>query len=126
MTGDVRLLFAVATSANVQAMVGDINNPDKYCRVFSCPAREMLSSTHAELAEELLQLTNEPDWIKRGLRPMRFGDVFDAAGTVYAFAKVESPGAALACAGSATALSNWPGVAIVAIKQPTKSCQSKD
>lgn len=127
MTGNVRLWFAVA-ALNTPPTADDLNNPDKYCRVFSCPAREMLSSSYAELAEELLQITNDPDWVGRGLRAMRFGDVFEIAGTAFVFVKVTGPATALACAmhAAATALEKWPGVAIVAIKQPTKSCQSKD
>lgn len=97
----------------------------RYCRVFSCPEREMLTSTVPELAAELLDITNAPDWAARGLRPMRWGDAAIIRGQMCVYVP-DTDTASMrndAEVEQVLRVPKWPMAALVILRK-SRQCQS--
>lgn len=93
-----------------------------YCRVFACPEREMLGKSVAELADELLDLTNAPDWAARSLRPMRWGDAAKIHGNTCLYIPADGAEAKQLAwpldVASIVQLKKWPNVALAVLRKP--------
>lgn len=90
--------------------------PDWYCKVFTCPLREMLTTDAASLAEEFIIMTADRKWAETYKRPMCVGDsftvgddrwVYIARGDVKAFEKAEQV---------VIDLPPWPDISIAKIQ----------
>lgn len=125
----VRLLFvAEGTPYDKERASTLAYAPGKYCTVYECPAREMLTATPEALAAELLALTNEPEWVARRTRPIAYGDVMMLDGDAWLFAPdtdVEHLKCHADCS-EAFPLPRWPKAAIAHLRHEIIPCNSQN
>lgn len=105
------------TTAGIPSLVAA---QSQYCRVFSCPEREMLTKTVPDLAAELLDITNAADWMRRGLRPMRWGDMAVLQGRACMFLPAGDTAAAADYGDAISSIEQvprWPMAAIAILRK---------
>ena len=86
----VELLYMIGAEVyDPKTFVEGTWREDAYVSVLKMPKREMLSSTSAELAVELLAITAEPDWLEKNRRAMIRGDIFCFGGEYWAYIRTE-------------------------------------
>jgi hypothetical protein len=91
-------------------------NPELYYIVRQMPLVEMLHQDPAQLAEELVEMTNSPDWRAQSRRPVGVGDVFCCGliAWMYAHTKVaEEINKRISMPLPAVTLAAWPDFTII-------------